>query len=52
MKFWLLSHHNFTRGRSHVPFVTAAVDRDIDELVRRTADTALSVRDALLALEE
>ena len=33
-------------------FVAVAADRDIADLVRRTADAALAVRDALLALEE
>ena len=39
-------------ARTGVVFVVAAADRDIGDLVRRTADAALAVRDAILALEE
>ncbi len=39
-------------GRNETVFVAATADRDIADLVRRTADAALAVRDALLALEE
>ena len=39
-------------GRNEAVFVGAAADRDIDDLVRRTADAALAVRDALLAMED
>ena len=39
-------------GRNETVFVAATADRDIDDLVRRTADAALAVRDALLALED
>ena len=39
-------------ARTGTVFVAAADDRDIADLVRRTADAALAVRDALLALEE
>jgi len=38
--------------RTGTVFVAAAADRDIGDLVRRTADAALAVRDAILALEE
>ena len=38
--------------RNETVFVAATADRDIDDLVRRTADASLAVRDALLALEE
>ena len=33
-------------------FVAAAADRDIDDLVPRTADAALAVRDAILGLDD
>jgi hypothetical protein len=39
-------------ARTGTVFVAVAADRDIDDLVRRTADAALAVRDAILALEE
>jgi ankyrin repeat protein len=39
-------------ARTGAVFVAAAADRDIDDLVRRTADAALAVRDAVLALED
>jgi ankyrin repeat protein len=39
-------------SRSGRVLVAVAADRDIEDLVRRTADAALAVRDALLALEE
>ncbi len=39
-------------ARTGAVFVAAAADRDIDDLVRLTADAALAVRDAILALEE
>jgi hypothetical protein len=39
-------------GRNETVFVAAAADRDIADLVRRTADASLAVRDALLALED
>jgi len=32
--------------------VLARVDRDIDALVRRTAEASVAVRDAILALED
>jgi hypothetical protein len=37
-------------ARTGTVFVAAAADRDIDDLVRRTADAALAVRDAILDL--
>jgi hypothetical protein len=39
-------------ARTGTVFVAAAADRDIDDLVRRTADAALAVRDAILALDD
>ena len=39
-------------ARTGAVFVTVAADRDIEDLVRRTGDAALAVRDAILALEE
>jgi hypothetical protein len=39
-------------NRSGTVFVAAAADRDIDDLVRRTADAALAVRDTILALDD
>ncbi|MET0816511.1 MAG: hypothetical protein ABWZ67_03105, partial [Solirubrobacteraceae bacterium] len=38
--------------RDGVVFVQAAADRDVDDLVRRTAEASLAVRDAILALED
>ena len=38
--------------RDGVVFVQATADRDIEELVRRTAEASLAVRDAILALED
>ena len=38
--------------RDGVVFVQAAADRDVEELVRRTAEASLAVRDAILALED
>jgi hypothetical protein len=39
-------------ARTGAVSVTVAADRDVEDLVRRTADAALAVRDAILALEE
>ena len=39
-------------GRNGTVFVAAEADREIDDLVRGTADAALAVRDALLTLED
>jgi ankyrin repeat protein len=39
-------------SREGVVFMQAVEGRDVDDLVRRTAEASLAVRDALLALEE
>ena len=39
-------------SREGVVFVAAVEGRDVDDLVRRTAEASLAVRDALLALED
>ena len=39
-------------ARTGTVFVTVAADRDIEDLVSRTADAALAVRDAILALDD
>ena len=38
--------------RDGVVFVQVAADRDVEDLVRRTAEASLAVRDAILALED
>jgi hypothetical protein len=39
-------------ARTGTVFVTVAADRGIEDLVRRTADAALAVRDTILALDD